>query len=185
MPCAVHVHHYGDAIMGAIASQITSLTIVYSTIYSDADERNHQNSASLAFVRGIHRGPVNSPHKWPVTRKMFPFDDVIMLGVIANVCKGDMWVINSWRILLMNDERNRMRLFFNGTSQCFARLYESGISRALIKLETKRASFFKYHHCNDEWWLFSSDDSHLRWVANHVLIYIYSKNMHIRSSSSA
>ena len=64
--------------MGAIASQITSLTIVYSTVYSDADQRKHQSSASLAFVRGIHRGPVNSPHKWPVTRKMFPFDDVIM-----------------------------------------------------------------------------------------------------------
>ena len=70
--------HYGDVIMGAIASQITSLTIVYSTVYSDADQRKHQSSASLAFVWGIHRGPVNSPHKWPVTRKMFPFDDVIM-----------------------------------------------------------------------------------------------------------
>ena len=64
--------------MGAIASQITSLTIVFSTVYSDADERNHQSSAPLAFVQGIHRGPVNSPHKWSVTRKMFPFDDVIM-----------------------------------------------------------------------------------------------------------
>ena len=64
--------------MGAIASQITSLTIVYSTVYSDADQRKHQSSVSLAFVREIHRGPVNSPHKWPVTRKMFPFDDVIM-----------------------------------------------------------------------------------------------------------
>ena len=64
--------------MGLTASQITSLTIVYSTVYSDADQRKHQRSASLAFVRGIHRGPVNSPHKWPVTRKMFPFDDVIM-----------------------------------------------------------------------------------------------------------
>ena len=62
-----------------IASQITSLTIVYSTVYSDADQRKHQSSASLAFVRGIHRWPVNSPQKWPVTRKMFPFDDVIML----------------------------------------------------------------------------------------------------------
>ena len=70
--------HYDDVIMGAIASLITSLTIVYSTVYSDADQRKHQSSASLAFVRGIHRGPVNSPHKWPVTRKMFPFDDVIM-----------------------------------------------------------------------------------------------------------
>ena len=58
---------------------ITSLTIVYSTVYSDADQRQHQSSASLAFVWGIHRGPVNSPHKWPVTRKIFPFDDVIMV----------------------------------------------------------------------------------------------------------
>ena len=64
--------------MGAVASQITSLTIVYSTVYSDADQRKYQSYASLAFVRGIHRGPVNSTHKWPVTRKMFPFDDVIM-----------------------------------------------------------------------------------------------------------
>ena len=71
------VQHYNDGIMGAIASQITSLTVVYSTVYSDADQRKHQSSASLAFVRGIHRGPVTSPHKGPVTRKMFPFDDVI------------------------------------------------------------------------------------------------------------
>ena len=70
--------HYNDVIMGMIASQITNLTIVNSIVYSDADQRKHQSSASLAFVQGIHRGPVNSPHKWPVTRKMFPFDDVIM-----------------------------------------------------------------------------------------------------------
>ena len=70
--------HYGDVIMGTIASQITSLTTVYSTVYSDADQRKHQSSTSLAFVQGIHREPVDSPHKWPVTRKMFLFDDVIM-----------------------------------------------------------------------------------------------------------
>ena len=70
--------HYYDVIMDAIASQITSLAIVYSIIYSELDQRKHQSSASLAFVRGSHRWPVNSPHKWPVTRKMFPFDDVIM-----------------------------------------------------------------------------------------------------------
>ena len=64
--------------MGAMASLITSLTIVYSTVYSGTDHRKHQSSASLAFVRGIHRWPVNSSHKGPVTRKMFPFDDVIM-----------------------------------------------------------------------------------------------------------
>ena len=70
--------HYTDVIMATMASQITSLIIVYSTVYTGADQRKHQSPASLAFVRGIHRGPVNSPHKWPVTRKMFPFDDVIM-----------------------------------------------------------------------------------------------------------
>ena len=69
---------YIDVIMGAIASQITSITIVYSIVNSDADHRKHQSSASLAFVRGNHRGPVNSPYKWPVTRKTFPFDDVTM-----------------------------------------------------------------------------------------------------------
>ena len=71
--------HYNDVIMGAIASQITCLTLVHSTVYSGADQRKHQSSMSLASVRGIHRRPVNSPHKWPVTRKMFPFDDVIMV----------------------------------------------------------------------------------------------------------
>ena len=75
-----HLQHYDDVIMASMASQITSLTIVYSTVYSDADQRKLQSSASLVFVWGIHRGPVNSPHKWPVTRKMFPFDDVIMWG---------------------------------------------------------------------------------------------------------
>ena len=48
-------YHYDDVKMGAIASQIISLTIVYSTVYSDPDQRKHQRSASLAFVRGIHR----------------------------------------------------------------------------------------------------------------------------------
>ena len=70
--------HYSDVIMGTVASQITSLTIVNSTVHSGADKRKRQSSASLDFVRGIHRWPVNSPHKGPVTRKMFPFDDIIM-----------------------------------------------------------------------------------------------------------
>ena len=64
--------------MGVMASQITSLTIVYSAVYSGADQRKHQSSASLAFLRGIHRSSVDSPHKGSVTRKMFPSDDVII-----------------------------------------------------------------------------------------------------------
>ena len=73
--------HYSDVKMGAVASQITSLTIVYLTVYSGADHREHQISSQLAFVRGIHQWPVNFQHKWPVTRKMFPFDDVIMINL--------------------------------------------------------------------------------------------------------
>ena len=80
--------HYNDVTMSAKASQITSLMIVYSTVYSGADQIKHQSSASRAFVRGIHRWPVNSPHKGPVTRKMFPFDDIIMSHPL------DHWTLN-------------------------------------------------------------------------------------------
>ena len=81
---------YNDVIMDAVCStpllcsptwdvkQSTSLTIVYSDVYSGEDQRKHQSSASLAFVREIHRWPVNCPHKCPVTRKTFPFDNVVM-----------------------------------------------------------------------------------------------------------
>ena len=53
-----------DVITGAMVSQITRLTIVYSAVYLGTDQGKHQSFASLVFVRGIHRWPVNSPHKW-------------------------------------------------------------------------------------------------------------------------
>ena len=65
--------------MKSLASQITSVTIIYSTVYSGADQKKHQNSALLAFVREIRWSSVNSPQKRPVTRKKFPFDDIIMI----------------------------------------------------------------------------------------------------------
>ena len=68
-----HQRYYHDVVMSAMASQITSLVIVYSTVYSSADQRKHEISASPAFVQEIHRWPVNSPHKGPVMTKMFPF----------------------------------------------------------------------------------------------------------------
>ena len=82
-------YHYDDVIMSTVTSQITSPTIVYSSVYSGADQRKHHSSASLAFVRGIHRGPVNSPHKWPVTRKRLPFDDVIMYHEAHGAARND------------------------------------------------------------------------------------------------
>ena len=83
--------HYCDVIMSTMASQITSLAIVYSTVYSGSDQRKHQSSASLAFVRGIRRWLVNSPHKGPVTRKMFPFDEVIMSPFVCRVITFPVW----------------------------------------------------------------------------------------------
>ena len=72
---AIYTQHDSEVIMSAIASQITVDSIVYSAVCSSADRRKQQCSASLAFVRGIHRWPVNFPHKGPVTRKLFLFDD--------------------------------------------------------------------------------------------------------------
>ena len=54
------------------------VSIAYSIVCSGTDQRKHQSSASLAFVRGIHHWTVNSPHKGPLTREMVPFHDVIM-----------------------------------------------------------------------------------------------------------
>ena len=93
--------HYDDVIMGTIASQITSLTIVYSALYSGADQSKHQSSASLAFVWRIHRGPVNSPHKWPVTRKMSPFDDVIMLLNCSRLVFYDYYIAKITKVRLL------------------------------------------------------------------------------------
>ena len=63
--------------MGAMASQITSLTIVYSTVYSGADQRKRVTDLCAG------NSPVTGefPAKWPVTRKMFPFDAVIIHSV--------------------------------------------------------------------------------------------------------
>ena len=97
--------HYGDVIMGTMASQISSLIIVYSTVYSDRDQRKHQSSASLAFVREIHRWPMNSPHKGPVTRKIFPFDDVIM-----KLCLDSTSVYGQQLSILENEAKHVMNL---------------------------------------------------------------------------
>ena len=69
---------YSDVIMGAMASLITGVSIVYSTVCSGVNQRKHQSSALLAFVRGIHWWPANSLYKGPVTRVIFPYDCVIM-----------------------------------------------------------------------------------------------------------
>ena len=71
--------HYSDVIMSAMVSHIIGVLIVFSiNVSSDADQRNYQSSASLTFVRRIQLCSVKSPHRGPVTRKMFSFDGVLM-----------------------------------------------------------------------------------------------------------
>ena len=85
-------YHNSDVIMAVMTSQVTSHLIVYLAVYSGADQRKHQNSKSLAFVQGIYRWAVNSPHKWPVMWKIFPFDDVMMMLVVcALLCFVLIW----------------------------------------------------------------------------------------------
>ena len=124
--------HYSDVIMGAMASQITSLTIVYSTVYSVADQRKHQSSASLAFVRGIRRRSVNSPHKCPVTLKMFPRSQQVHveLGTINNEFKMLAKVLPAnqcqvWKLLSNNKDFNRSGVVFAKpiSSTCFFDYY--------------------------------------------------------------
>ena len=92
--------HYSNVIMGDMASQITSISTVCSVVCSGAHQRKHQSSVSLAFVMGIHRWPVDSPHKGPVMRKMFPFDDAIIcifyMGCTAHERKLHQWYQCLW-----------------------------------------------------------------------------------------
>ena len=87
--------HYSDVIMSVMAFQITGISIVCSTVCSGADQKRHQSSMSLPLERGIHRWPVDSPHKGPVARVMFPFDDFIMR---VRMCRGGV-ASCTWRTL--------------------------------------------------------------------------------------
>ena len=105
--------------MGVMTSQITSLMIVYSTVCSDADQIKHQSPASLAFVMGIHREPVNSPHIGPVTRKMFPFDDgweelaIIEPALFLGAVSIRKTVLPGMAIPMLKIRRPNGRLIFN------------------------------------------------------------------------
>ena len=124
--------------MGSIASQITSLNIVYSAVYSGADQRKHQSSVSLAFVRGIHRGPVNSPHKWPVTRKMFPFDEVIMFHNIFFPRRGTTNLATVYFLLVNSAAHNTLI----SSCDCFMWLVSSGEEEQNVCIGVLKQSMF-------------------------------------------
>ena len=102
--------------VSAMASQITSLTIIYSIFHSGADQRKHQSSASMAFVSGSHRWSVNSPHEGPVTRKMFRFDDVIMykeMFSIRTLTKGTMKIGDAGQLKRIHIKIPKCWIFIN------------------------------------------------------------------------
>ena len=149
-----------------MASQIIGVTIVYSTVCSGADQRKYQISASLAFVRGIHRRPVNSQHERPVAWKMFPFDDVIMyiwgkLAYIKLYCSCNHWFLQFTAILLPVRDVKRYKRYFTLMWACgiypsrdlnkylwghfnvisrkyFPHYYKKGIHRSLVDFHHRR-----------------------------------------------
>ena len=118
------IGQYNDVIMSVMASQITGLAIVCLTVYSGTDERKQHSPASLAFVRGIHRWPVNSPHKGPVTRKIFPFDDVIM------------WLENIWILYLI-----MLIIFHTLKKKCAILAKFSSLCKKLSKISLSMTTF--------------------------------------------
>ena len=157
--------------MGTIASQITSLVIVYWIVYLGAAQRKHQSSVSLAFVRGIHRWPVNSPHKGPVTRKMFPFDDVVM--IYFQLIRRFSW---HW-----GPDKSRLAMSRNQFSVKFyyPKILDLAYSYWNVSQVIDRTSFTKRQHwfrCQEtrhhlsQWWPISMPHyvfSRSHWVNNH------------------
>ena len=95
---------YSDVIMSTMASQFIGFSIVYSIVCSGADQRKHQSSASLAFVRGIYRWPAQG------ASKIFAFDDVTMwhlkgCAVLLLSCLSKCWSIKAHLIQMLGSEK--------------------------------------------------------------------------------
>ena len=116
----IHFQHYSGVIMDTMASLITSLTSVYSTVYPGAYQRKHQKLRVTGLCAGNSPGPVNSPHKWPVTRKMFPFDDVIMIiyHIDGLVQERRNSIANAWELRLSCTKTSISFVFIARTHGC-------------------------------------------------------------------
>ena len=104
--------------MSAMASQITSVWIVCSTVCSGADQRKHQSSVSLLFVRGIHRWPVDSPHKWPVTQENVSIWWRHHELTCGAACMGQMRLLVSSLPLLCSDSLHNV-ISYDRSVDCF------------------------------------------------------------------
>ena len=161
--------------MGTMTSQITSVTIVSSTVYLGADQRKHRSFASLAFVRGIHRWPVNSPHKWPVTRKMFPFDDVLMTRVAISIVPGvisimisiPFWILvcisclalqNLCQMIMACAHLAVLWIFLCSHFQTCIHLHRKNVLKHFISNFPKQQSAGPKMHCGRTWEIIAASD---------------------------
>ena len=135
------LQHYDDVIMGAIASQITSITIVYSNVYSDADQRKHQSSASLAFVWGIHWDRRIPRTKGQLHRKCF--------HLMTSSCKDVLFQVS----MTFDDSVTLLRTGYIIQNGC----RNPAKSRALRVIKFVFPFTFQYHHSakrtlSSVWW---------------------------------
>ena len=174
--------------MCAMASQITGVFIVCSTVGSGADHRKHQSSASLAFVRGIHRWPVNSPYKRPVKRKMFPFDHVIIkLAPLSTPFSNTFSTLKCLRCLLHHILSLIAHTFRENRDFFFIIIVQfmmSANSRIRFGLEVVSVCLYitpsHSHHCAD----LSEDIEHIKCRLSDIFCRVYecvSKIKHILS----
>ena len=151
IPCAnmlisLHWRHNDD-------DGVTSLTVVYSTVYSDADQRKYQSSTSLAFVRRIHRGP----HKWSVTRKMFPFDDVIMMQYTHVVVFTEVVLHNKHNLVRQNAKKRKQYLYSCDMFPCLVQRKANNIYIVTTCFPCLVQHYlWKYHKCSHSWRILSS-----------------------------
>ena len=103
--CFLWSGHYSDVIMSALVSQITGVSMVCLTVCSGVDKKNTSKLRVTGLCEGNSPVTAEFPHKWPVTRKMFPFDDVIMVSnncpgtkeaTLENAGKLVTWIDRSW-----------------------------------------------------------------------------------------
>ena len=148
-PYGVKHFHCGDAIMSTMASQIISLSIVCSTVCSGADQRKTSKLRVTGLCVGNSPEPVNSPHKGPVTRKMFPFDDVIMQSPLVQVltCRfltPTLCLNLCWLVSIRSQGTNFIDilfeiLFFFHRQECFWKCL-------------KMWAIFVRHQYSNDWW---------------------------------
>ena len=150
--------------MSAMASNHRRLDCLLNSLFMRRSKK-HQNSATLAFVQGIHRWMVNSPHTEPVTRKMFPFDDVVMKwnGKIVTLTHFSLLVapevVMTTSDAASDDKFVNMTTFAfqcTGTSSAIVLFYCVGISQTVVTQWTHNVTAMHRLHVNGIaapfWW---------------------------------